>query len=161
MSNFSDNEKKFLKSKLIELKEEEINLKCQNIKFSIRLMSHLLNHIENITTKEIEDNINDLLLKIKLFSKITRLIIEKTNEELEIDKENKQRHEFFLMIKTYTEKAQNKLYNLSNQLITKVLEIKVKKESSLRKQSINKKEIHFFQAISNAPPNSLFVPITS
>lgn len=149
-----------LKNKLIELKKEEINLECQNIKFSIKLMSHLLNHIENLINKEIEDNINDLLLKIKLFSKITRLIIEKTNEELEIDKENKQRHEFFLMIKAYTEKAQNKLYNLSNQLITKVLEIKIKNESSLRKKEIPKKEMHFFQAISNVP-NSLVVPITN
>ena len=111
------------------------------------MMSQVMNHIESITYDN-ETNINDILCKVKLFSQITRIIIQKATEELSTDNEKKK--EFFLMIKTYTEKTQNKIYSISTELIESMVKQK------LKDQCQKKKEVSFFSS-----PNTLTIPLTN
>lgn len=89
-------------------------------------MSQMLNYFETITNEQIEDDINDLLSQVKLFSQITRLVIQKVDEELIKEKGNKKKTEFFTLIKVYTEKIHHKLYLLSNIILEKIVNIQMK-----------------------------------
>lgn len=90
----SEAEKENIKKKLESIMIEKAEITCRSIKFCVKLMSKLLKYI----AEEKENNINsnpNLLLKNKLFLKITQLIIENANESLK-NAENKQK-EFFTM----------------------------------------------------------------
>ena len=111
------------------------------------MMSQVMNHIESITYDNV-NNINDLLFKVKLFSQITRIIIQKATEEL--NTENEKKKQFFMMIKTYTEKTQNKIYSISTELIESIVKQKIKNQCQ------KKKDITFFKS-----PNTLTIPLTN
>merc|ERR1712032_568702 len=99
---------------------------CRSIKFCVKLMSKLLKYI----AEEKVSNSN-LLLKNKLFLKITQLIIENANESLK-NAENKQK-ELFTMILHFTEKIQEQLFILTNSLIKSSIS-----QRNLDNQNLNK-----------------------
>ena len=129
-SKFSIKEKEEIAIKLVEMKKEEINLECQCIKFSVKVMSQMLNYFETITNEQIEEDINDLLSQVKLFSQITRLVIQKVDEELIKEKENQKKKEFFTLIKVYTEKIYHRLYSLSNVILEKIVNIQMQNKDN-------------------------------
>lgn len=129
-SKFSIKEKEEIAIKLVEMKKEEINLECQCIKFSMKVMSQMLNYFETITNEQIEEDINDLLSQVKLFSQITRLVIQKVDEELIKEKENQKKKEFFTLIKIYTEKIHHRLYSLSNVILEKIVNIQIQNKDN-------------------------------
>jgi hypothetical protein len=61
----------------------------------------------------------ELLTKIKLFSKISRIIIIQSNKQV-CQNNSKSYSDFFLMIKTFTEKIQSKIYSISSKLIEQI-----------------------------------------
>ena len=129
-SKFSIKEKEEIAIKLVEMKKEEINLECQCIKFSVKVMSQILNYFETIANEQIEEDINDLLSQVKLFSQITRLVIQKVDEELIKEKENQKKKEFFTLIKVYTEKIHHRLYSLSNVILEKIVNIQMQNKDN-------------------------------
>jgi len=161
----SEIEKEIIKVKIKQISKEKIELVCKSIKFSIQLISKIFETIQNTNininkfysnypnniNSGIKNDINvnelDLLTKIKLFLKITRLIVENTNKEIEeIKTKNLNENfanfsnlnnsiEFFGMIKIYTEKIQTKLYTLSNEIVKNIL--KIKEINSINKKCEN------------------------
>ena len=69
-----------IKEKLKNLLKEKANLSCIAIKTALRIMKKLIEDLDNVNDKK--SDIIDTLEKIKLFLKITRITIEKVNEEL-------------------------------------------------------------------------------
>jgi hypothetical protein len=89
-------------------------------------MSKILNSFEKITEDEKQNELHhltdpvDLLTRIKLFLKITRIVVENANKELSESKG--QQMQFFTMIKVFTEKIQSRLYTISNELIKSLMQ---------------------------------------
>jgi len=73
---------------------EKAEITCRSIKFCIKIMIKLLNYIEEQKEKNSISR-SELLLKLKLFFQINKLIIENSSLEAR-DSTNKQR-EFFNM----------------------------------------------------------------
>ena len=84
-------------------------------------MSKILNSIERVNDVREYESLHhmtdhvDVLTRIKLFLKVTRLVVEHADKELAESKG--QQMQFFMMIKVFTEKIQSRLYNISNALI--------------------------------------------
>lgn len=124
-----ETEKQILKEKLTTIHREKVQLMCQSIKFSIKLMTRILNQIEEKKSgKEIYKLDSGLLLKIKLFLKLTRLVMDNTKAEISTIRNDKnilmnqpKQLEFFMMIQALTEKVQNKLYSISNEVIKNII----------------------------------------
>jgi hypothetical protein len=114
-----------IREKLSVVQREKTALVCQSIKFSTKIMNKILTAIEKVTDVSNGQGIlhssqpADLLMKIKIFLKITRLITEQVN--VEVSQSQGPENQFFSMIKIFTEKIQSKLYNLSNDLIKRLL----------------------------------------
>ena len=136
-----------IKEKIRNVQNEIFQLVCQSIKFSVKLMSKILTSIENsyqnnlfennkcsdtVNLNKKESDLNflndennnlrkneyiiDLLTKIKLFSKVSRIIIIQSNKQV-CQNNSKSYSDFFLMIQTFTEKIQSKIYSISSKLI--------------------------------------------
>jgi hypothetical protein len=135
-----------IRNKLFQLQKEKTELLCQSIKFSIKLMNKMILLIENST--QMNENRthfeSDLLMKIKLFLKITRVVMEKAKEQVK-ESEGLQ-NEFFQMILAFNEKIQAKLYNISNIII---------QTSILTKKDFNMKQNVVKNEIENKNPNSV------
>lgn len=73
----------------------------------------------SIQDQKDNDNImKDVLIKIKYLLKITRIINDKSKEEIRKTKIKKEK-KFFTMLLSFTEKIQKKLYEISNNFIHK------------------------------------------
>ena len=107
-------------SQMIQFNKERIDLQCKCIKQSIQLISKLMTYIEtSIQDQKDNDNImKDVLIKIKYLLKITRIINDKSKEEIRKTKIKKEK-KFFTMLLSFTEKIQKKLYEISNYFIHK------------------------------------------
>ena len=72
-----------MKKKLYSLQKEKTDLICRNIKLLIAILSKLMSEIENTNIFSLtqSNQITDLLNRIKLLLKLTRLINEKAKEE--------------------------------------------------------------------------------
>jgi hypothetical protein len=136
-----------IKQKILDLQKEKTQLLCQAIKFSTKIMTKILYSIEKISEVNKEEGIHHLcnpvdhLTRIKLFLKITRVVVEYANKEL-IESKGQQM-QFFTMIRVFTEKIQSKLYALSFSLIedlTKNTKRNSKEENS--RIEVNKEEQH-------------------
>lgn len=109
-----------LYSHMSQLNKERIDLQCKCIKQSIQLISKLISYIENTirNDKDNEIKMKDVLIKIKFLFKITRIINDKSKEEIRKTKIKKEK-KFFTMLLSYSEKIQKHLYEMSNNLIQK------------------------------------------
>jgi hypothetical protein len=88
-----------IKSKITSIKNEQIELLCKSIKFSIKLMTKIINSFEivcNFLEKLSQCQMTELLTKIKLFLKITRLVVDKSKEFMKNSQQGKE-IEFFTM----------------------------------------------------------------
>lgn len=79
--------------KINSIKREIADLLCKSIKFSTKLMTRLLTIVESYQSNKFTEV--DLLTKIKLFLKITRLVIE--NAKIFAQNANGKEQEFFTM----------------------------------------------------------------
>ncbi len=94
MKNITQEELIKIREKLFLIQKEKVELLCKSIKFSTKLMSKIITAFENYETSGIHDN--ELLVKIKLFLKITRMVVE--NSKLAIDScKSEKEKEFFTM----------------------------------------------------------------
>lgn len=67
---------------------------CKSIKLSTKLMSRMISALENYENMNLPDG--DLLVKIKLFLKITRLVVENAKATV-ADCQTEKEKEFFTM----------------------------------------------------------------
>lgn len=93
MNSLSNGNLEVIQNKMNSIKIETAELLCKAIKFSTKLMSKLLGIVENYKSCKISDV--DLLTKIKLFLKITRLVIE--NSKSQAQNRLGREQEFFTM----------------------------------------------------------------
>ena len=91
--SFSAEELEVVVQRINSLKRENAELLCKAIKFSTKLMSRLLSTVENYHSCKITEI--DLLTKIKLFLKITRLVIDNAKTHAQTTSGREQ--EFFTM----------------------------------------------------------------
>lgn len=87
---FNSNDLEKVKDKLFNLHKERIDLVCKSIKFSIQLMSKTVSLFENS-----DNNCMETLSKIKLFLKITRMVVENAKEQIKVGKGKE--NDFFTM----------------------------------------------------------------
>lgn len=112
------------------IQKEKHDLLCKAVKFSTKLMAKLMSALENYET--MNSSIMDLLTKIKIFLKITRLVVQNAKEE--IQRASGKEQEFFTMyirllinrILVFTEKIQAKLYSSSNKIISTSMGVREK-----------------------------------
>lgn len=118
-----------LKEKLLKLNKERVDLVCKSIKVSIQLISQFISCLEKnyhlVSDKEI-------LLQIKLLMKITRIFSIKAKEEISNTKIIKEKR-FFNLILAYSEKTQNKLYEISTNIVKRVMIRDCKLEENITK----------------------------
>ena len=93
MNSLSSGDLEVIQNKMNSIKIETAELLCKAIKFSTKLMSRLLGILENYNSCKITEV--DLLTKIKLFLKITRLVIENSKSQAQNTQGREQ--EFFTM----------------------------------------------------------------
>lgn len=89
LSECSREEMNLVKEKVHDLKQEQSELICQSIKFCIKMMSKIIESIENFN-KSVNDY-GDLLMKIKLFLKITRMVAANAKNEIQQNEDSKKR----------------------------------------------------------------------
>ena len=134
--SLNEKESLAIKEKYISIKKERIELNCKCIKLSIKLISdfvHFLQSKENSKTK-------DILFQVKLLMNILRIVITKSKEE--IDKtSNKKEKRFFNLILAYAKKSQNKVYELSNEIVLRVMNTITKENTIKNIINIPEKEI--------------------
>ena len=83
-----------IKEKLSFIQKERAELLCKSIKFSTKMMSRIITILENYENSKINET--DILMKIKLFLKISRLVVENSKESILESKSDRER-EFFTM----------------------------------------------------------------
>ena len=115
-----------IKEKYILLTKERIDLNCKCIKLSIKLISDFIHFLQSKDNSKTQD----ILFQVKLLMNILRIVITKSKEE--IDKtSNKKEKRFFNLILAYAKKSQNKVYELSNEILLRVMNT-ITKESTLK-----------------------------
>jgi len=83
-----------IKEKLYSIEKEKVELLCKSIKFSTKLMSKIISIFENYEKLRFAEN--ELLLKIKIFLKITRLVVQNSKSAMESCKSENEKN-FFTM----------------------------------------------------------------
>jgi hypothetical protein len=83
-----------IREKIFSIEKQKAELLCKVIKLSTKLMSKFIYSFENYQNLKIGDN--ELLIKIKLFLKITRLVVENSKDAITDCKGEKEK-EFFIM----------------------------------------------------------------
>jgi len=68
------NELETIREKLFLVQREKAELLCRSIKFSTKLMAKIISSFEGHEKLNLKDN--DLLIKIKLFMKIIRMVVD-------------------------------------------------------------------------------------
>jgi hypothetical protein len=89
--NLTNTELDILRQKLFFLQKEKTEILCKTIKFSTRLMTKILASIEQISAPH-----KEVLIKIKMFLKITRMVVEQSKSSLEGAKSENE-NKFFSM----------------------------------------------------------------
>ena len=115
--SLSQKEVTLLKEKLMKLNKERVDLVCRSIKVSIQLISQFISYLEK-DQYVVEDK--EILLQIKLLMKMTRLFSVKAKEEISGTKNGKEKR-FFNLILAYSEKTQNRLYEISSSIVKRVM----------------------------------------
>lgn len=118
-----------LKEKLLKLNKERVDLVCKSIKVSIQLISQFISYLEK--NHHLVEN-KEILLQIKLLIKITRIFSIKAKEEISNTKIIKEKR-FFNLILAYCEKTQNKLYEISTDIVKRVMIRDCKLEENITK----------------------------
>jgi hypothetical protein len=133
IQNFSNEDLEKVNHRINMIKKENAELLCKAVKFSTKVMTKLLSSIETYQSCKITEV--ELLTKIKLFLKITRVIIE--NAKIHSQNTKGKEQEFFNMylifyirIHIFTEKVQSRLFNVSNVIIKLSLEKKKREEDN-------------------------------
>lgn len=88
-------------------------------------MTRIVESIENYKS----NSPLELLQRIKLILKITRIVLEKTKEEMQTNKGDAQ-NKFFTMIYAFTEKIQAKLITKSNEIIKNLHTLKTTRKEA-------------------------------
>jgi hypothetical protein len=91
MKELDASQLELIRIKLGSLKKEKAEHLCRSIKFSTKLMTKILSSIEHVKIPD-----KDVLLKIKVFLKVTRLVVEQAKTALSECKSEKET-EFFSM----------------------------------------------------------------
>lgn len=79
-----------MKEKLLIIQKEKSELVCKTIKFETKLISKILDSIEKSTIRT-----PNILMKIKMFLKVVRLMVAKAKEE--VSKTSADQQNFFMM----------------------------------------------------------------
>ncbi len=74
------NELEKIREKLFIVQREKAELLCRSIKFSTKLMAKIISSFEGLEKLNLKDN--DLLVKIKLFLKISRMVVDNSKVAL-------------------------------------------------------------------------------
>jgi hypothetical protein len=74
------NELEKIRQKLFIVQREKAELLCRSIKFSTKLMSKIISSFEGKEKLNLKDN--ELLMKIKLFMKISRMVVDNSKVAL-------------------------------------------------------------------------------
>jgi hypothetical protein len=93
-SELSNDDKDIIKKKLDPILIQKAEIICKSIKFSVKIMSKLSKHLIEENTKTTKPP-TEMLMKTKLFFKITRLIIE--NSKNSVENSSEKQKEFFKM----------------------------------------------------------------
>ena len=94
MNDLETPQLELIRARLGCLKKEKAEHLCKSIKFCTKLMVKILTSIENAENRGLLGK--DLLMKIKFFLKVTRLVVENAKIALGECKSEKER-EFFTM----------------------------------------------------------------
>ena len=134
--SLNEKESLAIKEKYISIKKERIELNCKCIKLSIKLISDFIHFLQSKDNSKTQD----ILFQVKLLMNILRIVITKSKEE--IDKtSNKKEKRFFNLILAYAKKSQNKVYELSNEILLRVMNTITKENNIKNIINIPEKEI--------------------
>lgn len=106
-----------IQEKIYNVQKENSELVCLAIKFNCKLLEKLIEILEG-KNKDVNMQSVDVLKTLRVLLKVTRLCVEKASEEI-IENNNNER-KLFEMIKTFSEKCQSKLYQISQKLISNI-----------------------------------------
>jgi len=104
-----------IQEKIYNVQKENSELVCLAIKFNCKLFEKLIEILEG-KNKDVNMQSVDVLKTLRVLLKVTRLCVEKASQEI-IENNNNER-KLFEMIKTFSEKCQSKLYQISQNLIS-------------------------------------------
>jgi len=86
-----------IKKKMFSLQKQKTELICHNIKNLIALIGKLMKEFEDLNKSSMsQQEIVDLLTKIKLFLKLTRLLNEKASEEVKTSTSDNEKNLFIM-----------------------------------------------------------------
>ncbi len=92
--NLTDTDKEIISKKLDSILYEKADITCKSIKFCVKIMSRLSKHLIDEKEKNSKPQ-TEILLKTKIFLKITRLIID--NSKISVENSGDKQKEFFKM----------------------------------------------------------------
>jgi hypothetical protein len=90
VQNLTNQDLENLNLKISTVKKEQVDLLCKAIKFATKLMTKIVESFEDT-----KGPLCDHLTKIKLFLKVSRLVVDKAKTQIENSKGKEQ--EFFIM----------------------------------------------------------------
>lgn len=93
-SELSSSEREILKKKLNSIIAQKAEITCKSIKFSVKLMTKLSKYLAEEKDKNLKPA-TETLMKLKIFLKITRLIID--NSKFSMENSSQKQTEFFKM----------------------------------------------------------------
>lgn len=113
-SNFDKSSQDLIEARVETANNEKAFICCQSAKLSINILNEFIKEIEAEKTIT-----QDIVKKVKVLLKLTRLIAVKCDEEIKLINFNlnSRSMEFFIMIKTFIDKVQAKLVQKSNEII--------------------------------------------
>jgi hypothetical protein len=80
LQKLEKNELEKIRERLFMVQKEKAELLCRSIKFSTKLMAKIISSLECYEKLQLKDN--ELLIKIKLFLKITRMVVDNSRTAL-------------------------------------------------------------------------------
>ena len=80
LQKLEKNELEKIRERLFMIQKEKAELLCRSIKFSTKLMAKIILSLECYEKLQLKDN--ELLIKIKLFLKITRMVVDNSRTAL-------------------------------------------------------------------------------
>ena len=116
-SLLSKNQLNEIKKKIRALNTEKVTLVYICVKVYVKLLKSFISFLE---TKTYASKEGEILFKIKLLLKLTRTVNGKIKEEF-YEHNNTKKKKFFNLMISYNEKIQNKLYEISTELVKKLM----------------------------------------
>ena len=80
LQKLEKNELEKIRERLFMVQKEKAEVLCRSIKFSTKLMAKIISSLECYEKLQLKDN--ELLIKIKLFLKITRMVVDNSRTAL-------------------------------------------------------------------------------